>query len=228
MGEWVLLRPARTGYRSVLELQRRLADARSAGVVPDVLILVEHEPVVTLGRRMKGVELTLDGVECVHVERGGLATYHGPGQLVLYPIVRLSGGPAGVRRHVHALEEVGIRTLRAFGMGAERDARHRGVWSSGRKVAAVGVAVRRGVAFHGLALNVDPDMRYFALIEPCGLPAERVTSMSAIAGRAMSTAEVEPVVLSEFREVYGCTFVPPTRRVMESIEADLPASGTRK
>lgn len=166
-------------YGACLELQRRLHDEVARGEGEDTLILVEHPPVATLGRRGKPDEV-FDASLPVHVvERGGKATYHGPGQLVLYPIVHLGEGNRDVRAWVQHLEALVVRCLGDFGIAAQARSDQIGVWtiSTGRKVASVGVAIQRWVSLHGVALNVTIDPREFERIDPCGLGAAVMTSM---------------------------------------------------
>jgi len=203
--EIILIDAGRMKYRDAWEMQRRLVDDRSSDKVPDVLILVEHDHVITHGRRSAEGEAegVIDGVEHVRVERGGLATYHGPGQLVGYPIVKLQDRFGDIKGHVRRIEETLVRTLADFSITASRREGHPGIWAGDRKIASIGVAVRDSVTFHGFALNVDPDMKYFWLIEPCGLRPDAMTSMGQVLGRKVTIDEVKPVLLSKFEEVFG-------------------------
>lgn len=172
-------------YAEVHALQGALVDARPDGAIGDVLILTEHRPTITLGRA-RGAErsVVLAGeVPVVSVERGGDATWHGPGQLVAYPILQLVGERRDLRDHLRRLEQGVITLLRELGLPAQRDPRNTGVWLPGpgaagpRKVCSIGVAVRRWVSWHGLALNIDPDPAGFARIRPCGFDAEVMTRL---------------------------------------------------
>jgi len=199
----------RARYREVLDLQRRLVELRQGNLVPDTLLLVEHEPVITLGRRRNrtnilstSAELAAEGIQVHPVERGGDVTYHGPGQLVVYPIVHLSQRDLSVRRYVDLLEETIIRVMADFGIQAGRDPLHRGVWVSHLKVAALGVAIRRWVSFHGFALNVSPNMDHFCHIRPCELNSEQVTSMAKLLGETPSMEEVVQKVVGRFVELF--------------------------
>src|SRR5205823_3473293 len=156
---------------------------------PDTLLLLEHPPVYTLGRNSleehilaSRAELTRRGATVLRIERGGEVTYHGPGQLVGYPIIKLEGDERSVSHLVDNLEQVIVETLGAYGIAGERLADQRGVWSRGGKIASVGLSVKRWVVMHGMALNVAPDMSYFALINPCGHPETVMTSMERILG----------------------------------------------
>jgi lipoyl(octanoyl) transferase len=174
-------------YRRAWDLQQRIASERAEGSVGDTVLLLEHPPVYTLGRRASSTNVLLDeagltsaGIDVVAVDRGGDVTYHGPGQLVVYPLVRLAG-----QRHVvdfvRALEEVALVALASLGIRGERRDGLTGVWIGREKIVAIGVRVAAGgVTTHGLALNVDPDLTHFAGIVPCGLATEGVTSLAKL------------------------------------------------
>ncbi len=196
-------------YLEVLDLQRRLVQLRQENKVPDALLLVEHEPVITLGRRGRtdnilstAQELTSQGIHIHKVERGGDVTYHGPGQLVVYPIVHVGQRKLGVRGFVHLLEETIILTLSDFDIKAGRDPRQRGVWVKDRKVAALGVALRRWVSFHGFALNVSPNLDHYCHINPCGFGHEQVTSMACLLGEAPTVTEASATAARKFCELF--------------------------
>ncbi len=196
-------------YLEVLDLQRRLVQLRHENKVPDILLLVEHEPVITLGRRGNTAnvlstpeELGSQGIQLYWVERGGDVTYHGPGQLVGYPVIHLTPRKLGVRTFVYLLEETIIRTLADFDIRAGREPQHRGVWVAGRKVAALGVAVRRWISFHGFALNVSPNLDHFCHINPCELDHEQVTSMANLLGKEPSIVEVGDTLMRKFAELF--------------------------
>lgn len=182
-------------YAELHELQQRLVVARAEDRIPNLLLTGEHEHVITLGRK------TPDGTDyderfpVVKVERGGEATYHGPGQLVVYPIIHLTQA----RRDLHAfqrdLEEIGIRTLSDFGIDAERRDGLTGVWIGAQKVQSLGIAVRRWVTWHGLALNVATDLAPFETFNPCGLDGKVMTSMSRQLDRSVTVEEVMPRLL---------------------------------
>ncbi|HEY7728077.1 MAG TPA: lipoyl(octanoyl) transferase LipB, partial [Candidatus Eisenbacteria bacterium] len=183
----------RVPYREALRRQRAAAEARARHERADAIYFVEHEPVLTIGRgghaeslRAGEAELRRRGIEVVEVERGGDVTYHGPGQLVGYPVVALPDLPGGrdLHRYLRDLEEALIRALSEFGVRGGRRPPFTGVWVDDRKVAAIGVAVRQWISFHGFALNVDPDLSHFRLIHPCGIRHLGVTSMRALLGAA--------------------------------------------
>jgi len=191
----------RMPYQEAWELQKRLVNQRSEGSVEDTLILVEHDHVITLGRKTTPENFKPQNIPVFQVERGGDATYHGPGQLVGYPIVRLAN--PNVQRFVRDLEEVLIQATRTFGVESVRVEGHPGVWVGGRKVASIGVAVTNWVTFHGFALNVNTDLSYFGLIKPCGLDPEKITSMELVLGRRIPFEEVKGEVVSRFAQVFG-------------------------
>jgi lipoyl(octanoyl) transferase len=199
------------GYRAAWDLQRRLVTERQAGHGQDTLLLLEHPRVYTLGRRadrshvlLDDAELARRGIEVVEVDRGGDVTYHGPGQLVGYPILRLAGTRVVVD-YVRALEEVLLRTLAAFDVTGERSPGYTGVWVGDAKVAAIGVRVASGgVSSHGFALNVTSDLDDFAGIVPCGIADRGVCSLASL-GVTASMAAVTDVVERAFGEVLGAT-----------------------
>jgi lipoyl(octanoyl) transferase len=183
-------------YAEVLELQRTLARQRLAGSMDqDVLLLVEHQPVVTLGRGAQADSLPLSaedlrrrGVEQYEVERGGDVTYHGPGQLVGYPIIDLREHRPDLHWYLRTLEEGLIQALDQLGIAAERNPGLTGVWTRNRKIASIGIHVKQWVTFHGFALNVNTDLSYFDLIVPCGIPDVVMTSVAMELGRTDTAA----------------------------------------
>lgn len=188
----------RVPYAEALELQRRLAEDRIAGRIPDTLLLLEHPPVVTLGRGTRASSLPVRpealsarGIEVHEIERGGDVTYHGPGQLVGYPILHLQELTPDLHWYLRQLEEVLIRALAAFDIPAERNPGYTGVWTRGRKIASIGIHVRQWVTWHGFALNVTTDLSAFDFIVPCGIPDVVMTSVvKESAGAAAMPAEV--------------------------------------
>ena len=182
-------------YREAWDMQRSLAEDRVADRIPDTLILLEHPPVYTAGRRTQPGDRPVDGTEVVDVDRGGRITWHGPGQIVGYPIVRLPM-PLDVVSYVRVLEQGLMAVCAEFGVPTTRVEGRTGVWTSDgrRKIAAIGVRVRWRVAYHGFALNCDPDLSAFSRIVPCGISDADVTSLTREAGRAITVAEARPVV----------------------------------
>jgi lipoyl(octanoyl) transferase len=195
----------RIAYRDAWALQQRLVEARVIGAIPDTLLLQEHDAVLTLGKNADPAhvlatprELRKRGIEVLRVERGGEVTYHGPGQLVAYPILRLGDRGILLRPLVRALEEAMIATCGALGVGAVRRDGHPGCWvmeegRPPRKIGALGIRVERGVSYHGIALNVDPDLRDFELIDPCGMPGLVSTSIAEELGRTAEPPTTEAV-----------------------------------
>ena len=193
----------RTPYREAHAMQRGLVEARAAGRIGDQLLLLEHPAVLTLGRhsdaghvRATDEELAVRGIEVVRVERGGEVTYHGPGQLVAYPIVALHRRGVLLRPFVRALETALVATCAALGVAAGRRDGHPGCWCdpdgpAPRKIGALGLRVERGVSFHGIALNIRPDLADFELIDPCGMPGVASTSIARERGDVEPTP-VEP------------------------------------
>jgi lipoyl(octanoyl) transferase len=197
-----LLDRGREPYQATWELQKDLVRRRTEGETDvDALILVEHDHVITLGRKTTPENFKPQDIPVFQVERGGDATYHGPGQLVGYPIVRLA--TPNVQRFVRDLEEVLIQATHAFDVESVRVEGHPGVWVAGRKVASIGVAVTNWVTFHGFALNVNTDLSYFGLIKPCGLDPEKITSMQRVLGREVPFEDVKNEVVSKFAQVFG-------------------------
>ena len=196
-----LLDFGRMEYGKALGLQKELAARRSRGEIPDSLVLVEHEHVITLGRKTTPSNFRPQNIPVFEVERGGDATYHGPGQLVGYPIVLLADHD--VRRHVRNMEEAIIRTVGAYGIEGGRLEGHPGIWVAGRKLASIGVAVTDWVTYHGFALNVNTDLSYFELIRPCGLDPSTMTSMKKLTGNALPFEEVKARFAREYSSVTG-------------------------
>ena len=199
-------------YAEALALQRQLVEDRREGRIGDVLLLVEHPHVLTLGVRGDGGRshilatddvLASRSVEVFETGRGGDITYHGPGQIVGYPIIDLKPDRCDVHRYVRDLEEVLIRVAADYGLEAERVPGLTGVWVRGEKVAAIGVRIARWITSHGFALNVTTDLDYFGLIVPCGIADRGVTSLSRLLGRPIDRAEVENLVIQRFTEVFS-------------------------
>lgn len=196
------------GYREAYERQLALVEARKQGQDLDTLLLVEHPHVITLGRARQAWSNVLapGGVDVVPIERGGDVTYHGPGQLVAYPIVRLREHERDLHRFLRALETAIIATLARHGIEAGRSDGNTGVWIDGRKIASIGIACRRWVTFHGLALNVTTDLSYFQRINPCGFQAGVMTSMARELGRDVAMDEVKAGLTEELGVALGRAF----------------------
>lgn len=207
----------RRGYDETWELQRQLVKLRQEGIIPDVLLLVEHPPTFTLGRGGKKEHLLLDdreleerGARFVLSDRGGDITFHGDGQIVGYPIVDLKELKPDVHFYLRRLEDVLIRTLLRFGIDAERVEGYTGVWHPRGKLAAIGVRVARWVTSHGFALNVSTDLSYFNHIVPCGIVGRSVASMESVLGRAVPLAPVADTLSTEFGRVFDRMIVAGT------------------
>ena len=207
-GVWRALGPV--PYRAALEIQERVAAERLTDARPDTLLLLEHPPTITLGRRAAPAEvlweprrLAAAGIAVEYTGRGGRATYHGRGQLVGYPIVRLSRGGRAVREFVERLEAVLLDASGSFGVRARRRPNHPGAWIGGRKLASLGIAVRRGITRHGFALNVDMDLAPFQAIVPCGIPGLEVTDLSRAAGTRIGIDEAISAVVRAWQARFG-------------------------
>ena len=198
-------RLGRCEYQATVRLQEELVARRRAGEVGNLLLLLEHEPVITVGRtaRSEATPAPVCGeIPIVETSRGGQATYHGPGQLVIYPILDLRQWQRDLHWYLRALEAVVIQAVEELGLPAGRCEGFTGVWTSGKKIASIGVAVRGWITYHGVALNVDVDLRPFSLMAPCGLPAEVMSSLSQM-GLPVTVEQVMPAVEKAFREVFG-------------------------
>lgn len=197
----------RLDYGAALVLQERLVESKQKENVPDILLFVEHPHVITLGRGGKESNVTNAGeVPVARSSRGGDVTYHGPGQMVVYPIIDLKSKlRKDVHRYLRYLEQSAILTLASFGIAAERKPPWTGIWIGKKKIAAIGIAVRRGITYHGLALNVNTDLAYFERIVPCGLAWSEVTSMRTELGKALAVEEVEKKFLRHFMKRFGYT-----------------------
>jgi lipoyl(octanoyl) transferase len=218
-------------YGAAWELQRRLVAARKAGAVPDVLLLCEHPHVITLGRNGKLGNLRASnhvlrqmGVSFFETDRGGDITYHGPGQLVGYPILNLADIRRDVAWYMRSLEEAMIRATAEFGIASRRVAGRTGVWvdapveSGGEeKLAAIGVHLSRWVTSHGFAYNVSTDLRHFDLIVPCGIANKRATSLDKLVGRSVKMEEVSPRIAAHLGELLGLDWRPAHRDDLETM-----------
>lgn len=197
-------------YQVVHALQLRLVAARLAWQADDVILVTEHPPVFTLGRRGRRDHLLVSesflaerGIEVIHIERGGDITYHGPGQLVIYPVLDLRRRRRSITAHVDALEELMLRLAADCGVTAVRDGCGRGIWCGEAKLGSVGIAVRHGVAYHGLALNVAPDLLPFTWINPCGLRGVRMTSLARECGREVTVHWVIRHLPQHLQNLFG-------------------------
>jgi len=198
-------------YDKALQIQERLHQKRVEGVIGDVLLIVEHPPVLTLGKRgeysnilMSSEFLEEQGIKIYNVNRGGDVTYHGPGQIVGYPIVGIKGLGKDVRRFVEGLEDVFINLLREhFAIEAHReDKKYTGVWVGDEKITAIGIAVKSWVTMHGFAFNVNTDLDHFRWINPCGITNKGVTSLKKLTGQTQDMAKITNLVVDSFCQVF--------------------------
>jgi len=241
MNRCLIVELGRIGYAEAWALQKRMVAARKAGAIEDVLLLCEHPHVITLGRNGKREHLLASeellrerGVELHPTDRGGDITYHGPGQIVGYPILNLGAIRRDVVWYVRTLEEALIRATAELGLAAGREAGKTGVWvASGKKVdwtpgeeeqseklAAIGVHISRWVTSHGFAYNVATDLRYFDLIVPCGIAGRKATSLEKLLGRSVERAEIVPRLVRHFGELFGLEMQAATRgELLERLEA---------
>jgi len=206
----VLIVDLRTiNYHEAWNLQRRIHEAKQAGLAADVLLLLEHPHVFTLGKNAKKENILVSetvlreqGIDCVSIERGGDVTYHGPGQLLGYPVFFLEALKLRVVDFVDKLEEVMIRVLTSYGLPAQRSSLNRGVWVKEAKLGFVGIAVQRGITLHGFALNVAPKLSYYDMIHSCGLKGVRIVSLSSLLRRSIPMEEVKKKTIDSFEEVF--------------------------
>jgi lipoyl(octanoyl) transferase len=213
-------------YDQACNFQKRIVQARKKSVVPDVLLLCEHPHVITLGRNGRREHMLASdhllgqmNVEFHSTDRGGDITYHGPGQIVGYPILDLAAHRRDVRWYVSQLEEIMTRATADFGVATKRVEGQHGIWVDTpvgeEKLAALGVHLSRWVTSHGFAYNVSTDLRFFDLIVPCGIVDKRPTSLERILGRAIHSSELRPRLIARFGEVFGCAMIPVTPRELE-------------
>lgn len=222
---WLSVDFDRIDYREAWELQSNLITARKERILEqDIVLFLEHPRVFTLGRR-GGRECMLvseeflekTGVQVIQVERGGNITFHGPGQLVVYPIVDLQTARIKVVDFVNDLEEVMLRTAAHWGIAAERNPANRGIWVGPHKMGSIGIAVRRGISFHGLALNVQTDLTPFSWIQPCGLKDVGVTTMQQETAQKLSMQQVRAFLKKQFERVFGVQIVPISSADLDTI-----------
>lgn len=197
-------------YTEALALMRGLVELKKGSAQPEILMLLEHEPVLTMGRRSQDSEILTtrkclkdQGISVHRIERGGLITYHGPGQLVAYTIFDLKHMRLGVSELVSGLESVVIDTLADFDIQAGRNEGFRGVWVGKEKIASIGIAVRRGITFHGMALNYDPDLAHFEMINPCGLEGVKMTSISKICRTPINSIQLRKVLTGHLAKIFN-------------------------
>lgn len=200
----------RTDYKQSWELQQHLFDLRTAGDIGDLLLLTQHDHVYTIGKGgddnhllASAQELSRKGIRVYHNDRGGDITYHGPGQLVGYPILDLNNYYCDLHRYLRDLEEVILRVLAFYGVRASRDSGYTGVWVGSEKICAVGVKTRQWITMHGFALNINTDLSFFERIIPCGIFEKGVTSLQQQIGRNLEIDDVAATLVAEFGKVFG-------------------------
>ena len=196
------------GFDEAYNLQIELVRRRRDGAIADTLLLLEHPPTITLGKsgKLENVlvppeRLKKEGIALCRTDRGGDVTYHGPKQLVGYPIINLRASQRSIHSYVYDLEEVLIRTLESFGIKASRDDGHPGVWVERQEIAAIGLAIKHGISMHGLALNVNPNLEHFSFINPCGFSDRKATSMARLLGHELRVETVAETLVGHFADV---------------------------
>jgi lipoyl(octanoyl) transferase len=218
-------------YGDAVDLQQSLVAKRKSGAIPDQLLLLEHPPVITLGVKARtdrshilatADELATEGVEVFESGRGGDVTYHGPGQLVGYPILDLRPDRCDVHRYVRDLEEVLIRAVRRYGIESTRSAGLTGTWVGNQKIAAIGVRIARWVTSHGFALNVSTNLAHFGLIVPCGLSDKGVTSIEQLASGPVTMASVQSTISNAFSEVFDARVVEVEQALLLAPNLETP------
>ena len=197
-------------YGEAYDIQKKLWSQKMNGRAEDALLLLSHPPTFTIGKSGKLDNLLLNkeelagkGISLFFIDRGGDITYHGPGQLVVYPIIDLKDRGKDIHRYIHYLEEVVIRTLASLSIEAQRDEKHVGVWVGNEKIAAIGVRIKNWITMHGLALNVNPDLEYFSFINPCGILDKGVTSITGLLSREVPMEVVVKELVKQFSDVFG-------------------------
>jgi lipoate-protein ligase B len=205
----------RSDYKETWDLQKKLVGMRHKAEIPDLLLFTEHNPVITMGRASSpgnilcsAEELKKRNVGLYEIERGGDVTFHGPGQMVVYPIIDLNRHGRDLHKYLRNLEKVIIMVLEKHGIDASTKEGLTGVWSGDRKLAAIGVAVSRWITYHGLALNVNTDLDYFKLINPCGITQYAVGSMKSALGREIRMSDIRKDIEGSFGAVFNCRVEP--------------------
>ena len=213
--KWLCLELGTLEYREAWNLQTSLVAARKKRIIDrDVILLLEHPPVFTLGRRggLKNLTVSRDllekaGISVIQVERGGVITFHGPGQLIMYPIIDLNAARMRVVDYVEKLEEIMIRTVAEWGIIAERNPLNRGIWVGNKKLGSIGIAIRRGICFHGMSLNVNISMKHFGWMNPCGLKQVKISSIQRELSRKVSMSKVCGAVKKHVESVFGINLI---------------------
>jgi lipoate-protein ligase B len=225
---WLCIELPATEYREAWSLQSDLVAARKdKSIETDVVLLLEHPPVFTIGNNGRLKNMTVSkkslekaGIPLIRVKRGGDITFHGPGQLVMYPIIDLRIARLSVLDHIEKLEEVMIRTARDWGIRAQRSPANRGVWVGKNKLGSVGIAIRRGISFHGMALNVNLSLEPFGWINPCGLHETAMTSMEQELSHEVSMNQVREAVKRHLEVVFGVELVMTGLSALECLQEE--------
>ena len=206
----------RMKYQQVYDLQKKLVKLRYQSEIPDCLIVCEHDPVITMGRGTDKNNLLVSeeslrkkGVDLFEIERGGDITFHGPGQVIMYPIINLQGRGKDTHKYLRDLETVVINTLNELGLKAGIKKGLTGIWVNDHKVGAIGVAVSKWITYHGLALNVNTDLDYFKLINPCGITEYPVGSISGLLGRTIDIDDIKKLLIDSFVRYFGYEKIIP-------------------
>jgi lipoate-protein ligase B len=222
-----------TEYQEAWELQQAIVKAKMEGRLPnDVILVLEHPPVYTLGRRgglenlcVSRAKLAQEGIDVVQIERGGDITYHGPGQLVAYPLLDIRRARLSVMDLVASLEEVMINTASVFGVEAGRNPLNRGVWIDRAKLGSIGIAVRKDITFHGMALNINLDLTHFSWINPCGLKDTGMTSLKEAAGKTIDMQAARNAVRKNMQTVFGLELEPVEPETLAGLVHGAPEDG---
>lgn len=200
----------RSDFKRTWDLQKSLHRLRVEESIPDTLLIVEHDPVITVGKsgkqsniKMPEKMLSEHGVDCYHIERGGDVTYHGPGQVVGYLIFNIRDGLTGIRPFIERIEDAIIGTLAEFGIASRKRDKLIGVWTDNGKICSIGIAVKRWVSFHGFALNVNTDLKYFEMIVPCGLSDVKMVSMRSLLDKEIPISKVKDSLVQSIAGAFG-------------------------
>ncbi len=232
---WLCVELETVDYRNAWDLQTRLVDARKKKIIDgDIILLLEHPPVFTLGRRGGMDDLTVShdllersGISVIQVERGGVITFHGPGQLIMYPIFDLNAARLRVVDYVKRLEEVMIRAVADSGIAAERHQLNRGIWVGNKKLGCIGIAIRRGICFHGMSLNVNISMKHFGWMNPCGLKGVEISSIQRELSRKVSMSKVCGAVKKHVESVFGINLIKTSLPELLKILVTTQVHGSR-
>ncbi len=233
--KWLCVELETLEYREAWNLQTSLVDARKKKIIDrNIILLLEHPPVFTLGRRggLDDLNVSPDlleklGIPLVQVERGGVITFHGPGQLIMYPIIDLNAARMRVVDYVGKLEEVMIRAVANSGITAERHQLNRGIWVGNKKLGSIGIAIRRGICFHGMSLNVNISMKHFGWMNPCGLKGVEISSMQRELSRKVSMSKVCGAVKNHVETVFGVNLIKTSLPELLKILVTTQVHGSR-